>query len=247
MTNTHTVLKRQRYRLVAQVERLLDAPATYLAFVFAAALVVELVMTAQGHAPPVVLDWLQLGIWAFFLLHFALGMIIAPARLSYLRHHWLTALSLLVPFLRVIRIVRVVRILRAASIVRLFGAMNRTTASLRRALAWNALGMATGLAVSTAFLSSAGIYLFEADAPRSPIHSYAEALWWAAATLTTVGAASEPVTLGGRVLALVVMLAGLVLFGYVAGLLGALLFTRREASAQSKGTHRAHRPDRAGD
>ena len=50
------------------------------------------------------------------------------------------------------------------------------------------------------------------------------ALWWATATLTTVGAASEPVTIGGRIVALVLMFGGLVLLGYVAGVVAAVLF-----------------------
>ncbi len=59
--------------------------------------------------------------------------------------------------------------------------------------------------------------MFEVDAPDSRISDYGGALWWAAATITTVGAATEPVTLGGRLVALALMLAGLVLLGYVAG------------------------------
>jgi voltage-gated potassium channel len=70
--------------------------------------------------------------------------------------------------------------------------------------------------------------MFEVDAPESRITDYGEALWWAAATITTVGAATEPVTLGGRIVALALMLAGLVLLGYVAGLLTAILFKRRD-------------------
>ena len=50
-----------------------------------------------------------------FLFDFALEILIAPARLTYLRHHWLTAVSLLLPALGLLRIFRVLSILRAAS------------------------------------------------------------------------------------------------------------------------------------
>lgn len=222
-----SVTRRQRFRLVAELERLLDAPATYLAFVFAGALVLELVITAQGGEIPATLNVLQLAIWGLFALHFALGLAIAPDRLMYVRRHWLTALSLAVPFLRVIRIVRVVGLLRAATVVRLLAGLNRTATGLRRSLAWNGAGYATGLSLAVILLSSAGIYLFESESAASPIGSYSQALWWSASTLTTVGASFEPVTLGGRLIALFVMLAGLVLLGYIAGLLGAILFRRR--------------------
>ena len=42
-----------------------------------------------------------------------------------------------------------------------------------------------------------------------------------------MGAQSEPVTLGGRIVALLIMLGGLVLLGYVAGVLAAVLFGKR--------------------
>ena len=220
--------RRERYRLVASLERLLDAPATYLAFVFAGALVVELVLTAQKLEIPAVLVWLQLGIWAFFGIHFLLGVAIAPNRLRYLRRHWLTALSLIVPFLRVVRVLRIVAVVRAANVVRAVAGVNRTATSLRRSFAWNGAGYAAALTVTVALFGSAALLMFEADADDTPIDSYAEALWWSASTLTTVGAAREPVTLGGRLVGLVIMLAGLVLLGYIAGLLGTLLFARRE-------------------
>lgn len=235
MTNDGSTLRGQRYRLIIQLERLLDGPATYLAFVFAAALAVELIVTAQGEQPAPLLGWLQDAIWIFFILHFVLAMLIAPDRLLYVRRHWLTVLSLAVPFLRVIRVFRVVTALRAIRLIRVFSGINRTANSLLTALSWNQLGLAIGLSLTVIFLGSAGVYAFEAEDPVSPIRSYAEAVWWAAATLSTGGAASEPVTLGGRVIALFVMIAGLVLFGYVAGLLGALLFERRRQRQRADG------------
>ncbi len=219
----------QRFRLVVELERLLDAPATYLAFVFAAALIVELVLTAEGRRIPTILGWLQVVIWAFFIVHFALGVVIAPNRVLYIRRHWLTALSLLVPFLRVIRIFRVFAVLRTATFVRAIGSANRTSRVLRRTLGWTAAGYAAGLTVTVALFGSALLLLFEADAPRSAFPTYAEALWWSVGTLTTVGSAAEPVTLGGRIVAAFMMLAGLVLLGYIAGLLGAVLFGRRQS------------------
>ena len=224
----------QRYRLVAEIERLLDGPATYLAFVFAAALIVELVLTAESRPIPAVLGWLQAAIWIFFVVHFALGISVAPDRLRYLRRHWLTALSLVVPFLRIVRVLRIFALVRTATLVRALGSANRTSRVLRRTFGWSAAGYAAGLTVTVALFGSALLFLFEADAANTAFPSYAEALWWAVGTLTTVGAAAEPVTLGGRIVAAFMMLAGLVLLGYIAGLLGAVLFGRREKHARGR-------------
>ncbi|MEO5986079.1 MAG: ion transporter [Candidatus Limnocylindria bacterium] len=217
----------ERYRLVTEIEAVLDGPTTYLALLFAALLVVEIVLTAQRIAVPAVLGWIQLAIWAVFAVHFALGITISPDRARYLRRNWLTALSLVVPFLRAFRALRAIRALRATNSLRVLAGFNRSARSLRGVLAWTRAGYAGALALTAAFLGSAVLLMFEADAPNSQITDYAEALWWASATLTTVGASSEPVTLGGRIVALVIMLGGLVLLGYVAGVLAALLFGKR--------------------
>ena len=217
----------ERYRLVAEIEAVLDGPATYLALLFAALLVAEIALTAQGMAVPDVLGWIQLAIWAVFVVHFLLGITISPDRGHYLRRNWLTALSLVVPFLRAFRVLRAVRVLRATNSLRVLAGFNRTARSLRGTLAWSRAGYAGALSLTAAFLGAAVLLMFEADAPNSQITTYAEALWWASATLTTVGANSEPVTLGGRVVALLIMFGGLVLLGYVAGVLAALLFGKR--------------------
>ena len=217
----------ERYRLVTEIEALLDGPTTYLALLFAALLVAEIVLTAQNMAVPAVLGWIQLAIWAVFVVHFLLGITISPDRGGYLRRNWLTALSLIVPFLRAFRVLRAIRVLRATNSLRVLAGFNRTARSLRGALAWSRAGYAGALSLTAAFLGAAMLLMFEADAPNSQITDYAEALWWASATLTTVGASSEPVTLGGRIVALLIMLGGLVLLGYVAGVLAALLFGKR--------------------
>src|SRR5690606_13297846 len=63
----------ERYHLVADIEAVLDGPATYLALLFAALLVAEIALTAQGMAVPAVLGWIQLVIWGVFIVHFLLG------------------------------------------------------------------------------------------------------------------------------------------------------------------------------
>lgn len=223
----------ERYRLVAEIEEMLDGPTTYLAIVFTVALGAEIALTAQGMAVPSILVWIQLAIWAVFVIHFVLGITISPDRGRYLRRNWLTALSLLLPFLRAFRALRAVAALRATNSLRVAAGFNRLARGLRATLAWTRAGYAGALALTAAFLGSAALLMFEADAPDSQITDYAEALWWASATLTTVGAASEPVTLGGRIVALVLMLGGLVLLGYVAGVLAAVLFGKRAADPRA--------------
>ena len=206
---------------------MLDGPTTFLAIVFAVLLIIELTLDAQGAAIPPVLGWIQLTIWAVFIIHFLLGITISPDRLRYLRRNWLTAISLVIPFMRAFRALRAVRVLRATNSLRVAAGFNRLARSLRGVLAWTRAGYAAALGVTSALLGAAALLIFEAEAPGSQITDYCEALWWAAATLTTVGAVSEPVTVGGRIVALVLMFGGLVLLGYVAGVVAAILFGPR--------------------
>ena len=219
-----------RWRFVARLERMLEGPGTFLAVVFAVALAAELVLNAQGNGVPRALTWLLLGIWGFFIVQFVLGIGVSPDRIRYLRRNWLTALSLIVPFFRAFRVLRIVGILRATNALRVLAGFNRAARTLDSLLAWTRAGYAAALTLTSVLLGSAALLMFEVDAPRSTITTYGEALWWAAATITTVGAVSEPVTLGGRLVALALMLAGLVLLGYVAGVLGAMLFGQRQRS-----------------
>ena len=227
-------VRRERYRFVARLEYLLDGPATFLAIVFVLALATELILTAQGQPIPAILAWIQTAIWIVFIVQFAIGLLVSPDRLVYVRRNWVTAASLVLPFLRAFRIVRAARVIRAVSGVRALTAFNRAAGALADALAWSRAGYPLALAGTATILGSATIFLFEAADPGSPVESYADALWWTLATLTTVGATYEPSTAGGRIVALLVMISGLVILGYVAGVVGALLFDRRRRGASTR-------------
>jgi voltage-gated potassium channel len=66
-------------------------------------------------------------------------------------------------------------------------------------------------------LTVAGVVLiFERGNPHATITSYPDALWWALSTVTTVGYGDiYPVTSGGRLAGLLLMLAGIALAGII--------------------------------
>jgi voltage-gated potassium channel len=68
--------------------------------------------------------------------------------------------------------------------------------------------------VAVLFLGAWLVLLFEEKAKGSNIHAYPDALWWAIVTVTTVGYGDRyPVTEGGRVVAVILMLVGIGLIG----------------------------------
>ena len=74
------------------------------------------------------------------------------------------------------------------------------------------------------FLAAVGIYHFEHEEQPDQFKSVFHSLWWAVATLTTVGYGDVyPVTTGGRVFTFVVLLIGLGIVSVPAGLVSAAL------------------------
>ena len=60
------------------------------------------------------------------------------------------------------------------------------------------------------YISATGIFYFENDAQPETFSSILHSLWWALATLTTVGYGDVyPITIGGRVFTFFVLMIGL--------------------------------------
>jgi len=79
------------------------------------------------------------------------------------------------------------------------------------------------------YLAAAGIYYFESDAQPEKFGSIFHCLWWAVATLTTVGYGDiYPVTAGGRVFTFVILLIGLGVISVPAGLVASALGRARQ-------------------
>lgn len=185
-----------------------------LGIVWLVLFVVELIGSLPGWG-----EHVATGIWAVFIADFVVRLVVAPDKLAYLRHNWLTIIALVVPALRVFRIARFVRVLRAARAVRgiravrLVTTFRRARRSMHALLARrNALGYVVAMTLGVAFLGAAGMYAFE---DTGTFESYAHALWWTAMLLMTMGTEAWPRTVEGRVLSFVLALYGFVVFGYI--------------------------------
>ncbi len=71
-------LSRERWELVRQVEDFLDTPMVALSFVWLGLMILD--FTTGLSRSLVVLSY---AIWALFVLHFLLGIVIAPSRVAY--------------------------------------------------------------------------------------------------------------------------------------------------------------------
>jgi voltage-gated potassium channel len=224
------VLKRERYELLQRLEGWLETPMLVLAFVWLALLVVELI---QGES----LLFYSLGmiIWAVFILDFAVKLVLAPDKGVYLKGNWLTAISLVIPALRIFRVFRALRLLRLAGtgrglrLVRVISSLNRGMKALGASLGRRGFGYVIALTVLVTFAGAAGMYAFENEAAGGP-NSYGESLWWTAMIMTTMGSEYWPQTVEGRVLCVFLALYAFGVFGYVTAAL-ATFFVGRDADS----------------
>ena len=221
-------LKNERYELLRRLEDSLETPMLVLAFVWLALLVGELIW---GES--LMFEVLGTIIWVIFILDFAVAFVLAPHKIAYLKNNWLTALSLLVPALRLFRFFRVFRLFRLARmgrslrLLRVVSSLNRGMRALGASLSRRGFGYVLALTVLVAFTGAAGMYAFENAAPGG-LKSYGEALWWTTMVLTTMGSQYWPQTIEGRVLCVFLALYAFAVFGYVTATL-ATFFIGRDA------------------
>lgn len=74
------------------------------------------------------------------------------------------------------------------------------------------------------YLASVGIYYFEHKAQPDNFSSVFASMWWAVATLTTVGYGDVyPITIGGKIFTTLILLIGLGIVGIPAGIIASAL------------------------
>ena len=87
------------------------------------------------------------------------------------------------------------------------------------------------------FFAAVGIYYFERDAQPDIFSSVFHSLWWAVATLTTVGYGDVyPVTVGGKIFTFFILLIGLGIVSVPAGLVSSALSQARKMEDEEKVT-----------
>ena len=223
-------LDQERRELLARVEAWLEAPLLILGLAWLGLLVVELLW---GLTP--LLEAAGTGIWVLFIADFLLRLILAPAKASFLKRNWLTALSLLVPALRLFRLARLARVLRAARtarglrLFRVVSSLNRGMKALGASMGRRGFGYVVAVSSIVLLAGAAGMHAFENEA--GGLTTYSEALWWTAMLLTTAGSDYWPKTPEGRVLCFLLALYAFATFGYITATL-ATYFVGRDAAGQ---------------
>ncbi|WP_409345586.1 ion transporter [Paenibacillus sp. MBLB4367] len=183
---------------------------------------------------PDVLDAIDWGVIAFFAVEYIVRFWRAGDKLRFVRSNWFDLIAMLpisssFRFARLIRIVRLIRIMRSSPLVWTIVSSKQTR-------------IMTAFAAVFMVWSSAGIFLLESRVNPN-IQNFGDAFWWSIVTTTTVGYGDvSPVSVGGRIIAVFLMLTGI-------GLIGT--FTASLANHWmeyfSKGGAQAGMPEKSGD
>ncbi|MFF0055462.1 potassium channel family protein [Streptomyces microflavus] len=158
--------------------------------------------------------------WLLFLVDYVTRLRLSGLGSRFLRVRWLDTVVLLLPLLRPLRMVKV------------YQAVQRRHDRPRLDLYARVMAYAGMTAVLLGFAASLAVYHLEHRAPDASIRTFGDAVWWACATLTTVGYGdATPVTFWGRTVAAGLMACGLALLGAVTGSFSSWLiqvFTRED-------------------
>jgi voltage-gated potassium channel len=168
------------------------------------------------------LEWSDLLLGAIFFGDFVRNVLTAPDRRRYLlRSGWLDLASS-IPAVDALRLARLGRVLRIVRVIRVLVVSRQLGRRLRESPRENAL--LTAAFACTVLIITGAVAVLEFEFGRGNIDSASDALWWALATISTVGYGDHtPVTAGGRIVGGVLMLAGVGTFGLMAGLLASML------------------------
>ncbi len=171
------------------------------------------------------LDVFDLLVILVFTVEYALRIWVARRPLRFVFSlYGLIDLAVIAPFwimgadIRALRAFRLLRLVRVLKLVRYSRSLNHFWHAWRLVRA--DIQMFAGFVAIFLYLSALGIWHFEHDAQPEAFASVFDALWWAVVTLTTVGYGDiYPVTPGGRLFTMLVVLLGIGLVAVPSGLL----------------------------
>lgn len=183
------------------------------------------------------IDWLEflnIVTVAIFTVEYVLRIWVADRPLAYIfSFYGLIDLLAILPFyvateldMRGLRAFRFLRLFRAFKLVRYSKAISRFHRAFL--IAKEEIVLFVCVAMLLLFFSAAGIYYFENEAQPEKFSSVFHSLWWSVETLTTVGYGDiMPITVGGKIFTLFILLIGLGIVSVPAGLVASALSKAR--------------------
>lgn len=211
----------------------------YLIFILVISLLALAALAVEALVPldpasQTILSYADTAICGLFFVDFLMCLSRAKDKKRYLlTWGWLDLISSIpaLPLFRWGRVLRVVRILRVLRVVRSGRVLARTILERRTQSGLLAAALASILLIVTG--SIAMLQVEQVDGAN--IKTAGDALWWAVTTMTTVGYGDRyPVTSEGRLVAAILMVGGVGLFGVLSGFVASTFIKPSEPEGNSE-------------
>ncbi len=176
------------------------------------------------------IDIVELCLNIFFIIEYLTRISLAPKWWIFFKGNLIDFIALLpiLRFFRLVRIIRLVRVIKIAGFRRWGSAITRKTESFSSDFQGRSIEseMIVFLLVVILLIGSVGILICE-KGHNNQFNTFLDGFWWSIVTLTTVGYGDKfPITLEGRILAVVLMLFGLSFFALITGFISSFLLQR---------------------
>ena len=187
------------------------------------------------------LRWIEVATVALFTVEYLLRIAVADSKWRYMTSFFgIVDLVAILPFylaagvdLRCLRAFRLLRLFEAFKLLRYSRAFRRFARAL--SLVREELMLFFAVTVLLLYISSVGIYYFERSVQPETFGSIFHSLWWAVATLTTVGYGDVvPVTTGGRIFTFFALMVGIGVVAAPCGIFASALSEARRLEREER-------------
>ncbi len=170
----------------------------------------------------------------FFLADFFIRLKAAEDKKQFMKWGWVDLLSS-IPMLDAFRYGRIVRVVRVFRILRAVRSTKIILSYVFRNKTQGTFSLVSAVSIILVIFGAIAMLQLEKGVDGSNIHNATDALWWAFVTITTVGYGDYyPVTFEGRIIAAVLMTAGVGLFGTFTGFVASWFLEEEE---EDRGNH----------
>lgn len=141
-------------------------------------------------------------VWVSFVVDYVVRLVLSPDKWAFVRANPVDLASILLPLARPFRLV--------SDLHRVPALRGNSGMHLRRRV----IIVAASFVVMFIYVIALSVYSVERSAPGGNITSFGNAVWWACVTMATVGYGDYyPVTVPGRMLAVLLMMGGVAIVG----------------------------------